>query len=110
MSSHVLLHPEQPVQQDSCVQEGMDYNLLLLLNFMLHLPLLSYSLTPGTLSRVYCRAVLPGKDKGSLQTAEQFFLVVPSASPLAVVHGSTGNRAQTSPSCGTSARKAASDS
>lgn len=68
------------------------------------------SLTSGTLSRVSCRAVLPGKDEGSLQTAEQFFLVAPTASPLAVVHGSMGNRAQTSLNYGTSAHKAASDS
>lgn len=53
---------------------GGDYNQLLLLSFILHFPLLPYSLTSGTLSRVYCRAVLPGEDEGSPQrAAEQIF-------------------------------------
>lgn len=88
---------------------GGDYNLLLLLSSILHLPLLPYSLTPGTLSRIYCRAVLPGKDEGSPQTAaEQSFLVVPTAFPLAVVPGSMGSRgSKFLPDCGTSAHKRA---
>lgn len=86
-------HTQQPVQQYSCAQEGMTHNLLLLLGLTLHLPLLPYSLTSGTFSRVYCRAELPGKGEGSPQTAAgQFFLVVPTASPLAVVHGSVGKQ------------------
>lgn len=80
-----------------------------LLSFILHLPFLPSSLAPGTLSRVYARAVLPGEDEGPQQrAAEQSFLVGPTASPLAAAQWAAGNRDSNYPlDCGTSAHKGA---